>query len=594
MGIQCLGKENQERVQNINKADIRVPDRDKTDIPERNEKKSKKKDSTEDEDQTEERLVNEELGKGYPSFDENKKTNSQKYKYIFCNPQPKKEPIIYDKIFLDGNSDNYDMILNFESFEQLKTYGWTANFSIDGWKKYQESIQSENIIIGVVGIKNRGKSFWLKRIMQNDNYKPNDGFLVNTFGISCGFPVLRKENNYQTFITIDSEGKDNPLLQNLFVEQNDIRSLMKDKKVCEILLSDFIIKECNILIAVVEQLSFAEQEMLISLINSLKLKEVNNNIEKRKLIVIHNLMNSSQVKDIENFVNDTLLKSMTFSLNPHHVDDHEDKKYNVTVYDQIIENNDNNRLDIVHIIVGNDNSKEVKEKYNEPALKYIRDYITISYVKQFDIINSFKEFIETNYKQFINNNLFDNNPLEIGYQKRIRVYTDKNKTKNKISEKIIIPIEVRNKEKIKDVTFKNFFFDSSGIYYSVEPLYASRIFKIKDDYFLEITFEISGKINEDLKTDINEDDNNNKIIIEIRGKTEEFKLDFFKEEEGKIDKEVGNLKCGQFIFQVNIDKYKIIEGEERDLEIKTPPVKNIDDICGIVSLIFPVTLHEVE
>ena len=366
---------------------------------------------------------------------------------------------------------------------------------------------------------------------------------------------------------------------------------MKDKKVCEILLSDFIIKECNILIAVVEQLSFAEQEMLISLINSLKLKEVNNNIEKRKLIVIHNLMNSSQVKDIENFVNDTLLKSMTFSLNPRHVDDHEDKKYNVTVYDQIIENNDNNRLDIVHIIVGNDNSKEVKEKYNEPALKYIRDYITISYVKQFDIINSFKEFIETNYKQFINNNLFDNTPLEIGYQKRIRVYTDKNKTKNKISEKIIIPIEVRNKEKIKDVTFKNFFFDSSGIYYSVEPLYASRIFKIKDDYFLEITFEISGKINEDLKNDINDDDNNNKIIIEIRGKTEEFKLDFFKEEEGKIDKEVGNLKWAQFTFQVIINEFKTIEEDEVELEIKNKPEKKIDDICGIGSLIFPVKTY---
>jgi hypothetical protein len=40
--------------------------------------------------------------------------------------------IIYDEIFYDGNSDNYDMILNFNSFEQLKKDCWTANFSKEG------------------------------------------------------------------------------------------------------------------------------------------------------------------------------------------------------------------------------------------------------------------------------------------------------------------------------------------------------------------------------------------------------------------------------------------------------------------------------
>lgn len=582
MGMLCYQKEGKDR-------GMRNPTLENPEINKKLEIQIKKDDSVEDETQTEkkseEKIDNDIPRQEYPTFEPNNPV------YTPYNPPEIKEPIIYDKIFLDGNSDNYDMILNFESFEQLKTYGWTANFSIEGWKKYQYSKESDNIVIGVVGIKNRGKSFWLKRIMQNDNYRPNDGFLVNTFGISCGFPVLRKQDNYQAFITIDSEGKDNPLLQNLFVEENDIRSLMKDKKVCEILLSDFIINECNILIAVVEQLSFAEQDMLISLINRLKLKEVKNSIDRRKLIVIHNLMNISKVNDIENFVNDTLQRSMTFSLEARYVEDHEDSIYNVTVYDQKFENNENNKLDIVHIIVGNDNSEEVKKKYNEPALKYIRDYITINEGKQFDILNSFRNFIKNNYKQFINNNLFDDNPLEIGGKKRIQVYTDKNKTKNKIAEKIVTPIEVRNKDKIKDITFKNFFFDSSGIYYSIEPLYTSRIFKSENDYSLEIIFEISGKLNGDLKTDINDDSNNNKIIIEIRGKTEEFKLDFFKEEEGKIDKEVGNLKCAQFIFQVIIDKFKKIEEDEVELVIINEPKKEIDDICGIGSLIFPVKTY---
>ena len=98
--------------------------------------------------------------------------------------------IFNSEIFYDGNSDNYDMILNFESFEQLKKDGWNAYFSQEGFEKYEESIHNENIIIGVVGIKNRGKSYLLKRIMNSENYKSNHGFLVSTHGISCSFPVL--------------------------------------------------------------------------------------------------------------------------------------------------------------------------------------------------------------------------------------------------------------------------------------------------------------------------------------------------------------------------------------------------------------------
>ena len=234
MGNSCYQEKDKKRVNNIlivserdpshkitNKKKIKKTKSKIRDNNEEEEIQSKKNDSREDEFQTGKKsgeIIDNEIPI-YPTFDEKKPYTPV---YSPYNPSEGKIPIIYDKIFLDGNSDNYDMILNFESFEQLKTYGWTANFSIDGWKKYQESIQSENIIIGVVGIKNRGKSFWLKRIMQNDNYKPNDGFLVNTFGISCWFPVLKKEENYQAFITIDSEGKDNPLLQNLFVEESDI------------------------------------------------------------------------------------------------------------------------------------------------------------------------------------------------------------------------------------------------------------------------------------------------------------------------------------------------------------------------------------
>ena len=523
------------------------------------------------------------LNKNTISFEqENEKNNTSLKGFI-----PFENKILIDEIFFDGNSDTYDMILNFESFEQLKQDGWNAYFSQQGWKKYKESINSENIIIGVVGIKNRGKSYLLKRIMNNENYQANDGFLVSTFGISCSFPVLKNEHKCQTFVTLDTAGRDNPLLQSAYTKDQDIRTIIKDKKVCEILLSDFIIKECNVLIAVVEQLSFAEQEMMINLINRLRLKEVNSKIDKRKLIIIHNLMNINKTKDIKKFINDTLLRSMTFSLDPHPIED-EDTKYNLTVYDQIIENDDNFNLDIVHVVIGNDKIEEIRNNFNEPVFKYIRDYITIADVRKFDIIKSFKNFIEINYKQFINTNLFDNNPLEIGAERNVKVYSDEEKMKT--ADKILMPISIKDKIKINDLSFKNFYFDPSGIYYSAETLYSAKIIEKEKNKYLEITFEMYGKL-KDIITDVNYDENNNKIIIEIKGKTEKYELDFFKNEE-IYEKEVGNLKYKEFDFQVILDKFKTIKNYE--IEIENYDIKpESDEDTGIHTLLFPISVYEI-
>ena len=80
------------------------------------------------------------------------------------------------------------MILNFNSFEQLRKDGWTANFSIEGYEKYLSSSKLNNVVLGIIGIKNSGKSFILRRILERENYKPKEGFLVDTYGISCIFP----------------------------------------------------------------------------------------------------------------------------------------------------------------------------------------------------------------------------------------------------------------------------------------------------------------------------------------------------------------------------------------------------------------------
>jgi len=531
-----------------------------------------------------------------------KKNNNREYldfqKDQLLNKINNKNEIIFNEIFFDGNSDNYDMILDFSSFEQLKKDGWTANFSKEGYKKYKRSFKDENnqnienIVIGIVGIKNRGKSFLLKRILDNKNYKPKDGFLVTTHGISCGFPILEdNEKSYQPFITLDTAGKDNPLLQSAYPSKNDIKSIVRDQKVCEILLSDFIIKESNILIAVVEQLSFAEQEMLRTLIGRLKQKEVDS-IEKRKLIVIHNLMNIKKLQDIEKFINEILLKSLTFSLEKQFVEDHNDSKFNLFVYNQTIENNANsfndNKLRIVHLVVGNDDCKEVREKYNEPAFKYIRDYIKIDSLRSFDILESFKKFIIDNSKKFMSDNYFTEDSLEIGEKQEKKVYIDKDKQKPP-EEKIIIPIKSKNK--IDNINLKSFYFASDGMYYfsnSIEPLYSACILTENENLYLEVTFEMFGIIEkENLECKIDYDEKEI-IIIEIKGKNKEFDI---IESEEPIEELCGNLKYTDFDFQVQIDKYL---NDKFEIEIKEEEViKKGDDENGIYSCLFPIQIYDI-
>ena len=141
------------------------------------------------------------------------------------------------------------MILNFYSFEQLTKKGYKYYFTPTGKDKYNNSKNELNIVIGILGMKNSGKSFLLGQIMQNTDYIHPNGFLDTTYGIRCNFQRNRKSGKF--FITLDKTGSDSPLLQNNIFADNNYKYLMKDQAITEIILSDYIIQESTILIAVV-------------------------------------------------------------------------------------------------------------------------------------------------------------------------------------------------------------------------------------------------------------------------------------------------------------------------------------------------------
>lgn len=442
----------------------------------------------------------------------------------------------------------YDLIIHFHSFEQLKSDGWDASFTKEGKRKYDECINKDNIVIGIIGNKNRGKSYLLGRIMKMNDYSlyPN-GFLVTTLGISCIFPTIANKN----FVTLDTAGRDNPLLQSTFFNETDknelIKNIARDQKVTEIALNDFIIQESNVLITVVEQLSFAEQDMLKNLIN--QIKECQNKIthnsnhknsSPKRLIVIHNLMNISKIEDINEFIKTTLMRSLTFSLN-------EQKMSNDGFNDRYVYPQTNSEdIEIVHVVIGDDNNDIIRKEFNDPAFDYIRKNITTSDAKKFDIVESFKEFIIENSKNYIEGDKFKSDFLIKGEP-------------SEKDNKIIIPI--KPKEKIDKLNLKRVYVNAKGIQNfssAIEPIYSINLIEINKKDYIEIEMEMYGKVE---KMKIEKIICPNQYIISIKGNNKKI-LD-----DDDLDNNIimqGNLEFNEFELQAIINRYMPYQAQENN------------------------------
>ena len=472
--------------------------------------------------------------------------------------------------------DFYDLVLDFNSFEQLKKDGWNANFTRMGKKKFDKCISENefNIVIGVVGNKNRGKSYLLGRIMQMDEYKNPHGFLVTTSGISCIFPRL--DNTDNTFITLDSAGRDNPLLQNAFFKETDknelIRNIARDQKVTEIALNDFIIQESDVLITVLEQLSFNEQEMLKNLINQITLYGVKHmkkfRCNGKRLIVIHNLIDISTLDGINKFVDDVLKKSLTFSLEKQTY-----KKLGIDIYIQNINQyNDKNPdkrpiIQIVHVLVGDDSNDEIRKKLNEPTFEYIRKNIKTQVGKKFNILEKFKNFIVENSKNYFEGEAFNENSIIIGKE-------------SEQNGKTIIPITLSEELKNKNIDFKKFYINARGIHKflsALEPRYSTSLIEQEGKDYFEIEFELSGNV--EIKEKFYTTDKE-QYVFTIKGTTNEV----FETETNKESKE--------FEFQPIINRFiPSKDNEKKEIEIiilKEDYKISSDDEFGIYNIKVPI------
>ena len=465
----------------------------------------------------------------------------------------------------------YDLVIRMNSFKQLEKEGWPIIWNEKSKKKYEQMKNENCVIVGVAGNKNRGKSFLLGKIT---DYKVYGGYLDTTEGISINFPNFGDDKEKKlNVITLDTAGRENPILNSEYSDDkkkiseteflNEIRLLSRDQLICEDTLSGFIMENCSVLIIVLEQLSYVEQIVLNSIINKMK-----NYHNVNKLIVVHNLKNIQTVNEINNFVDDILLKSLTFSLSK-------------ASYDKFKKNvNQNNfyyqqrhtQLDIFHLIIGDEYNEEIKNYFNKPAFKFIREEIRIAKQKQIVLLEDFRKYIIIHSKEFLEEKGFDDNEL---------VFNDLDKI-----EGTKIKLEKRKNLKLKGINtdekgFSNFYTST------IEPSYSFDIYENNNNEFiLEVQAELYGNINPN-EINYNKERITDNFYITITGKLQSENMNYHPKR---------NLKFNEFSIQIKLEseialsqkKLFIYEINEKPFDIQ------YDEKYGIVTILFNLNAEFME
>ena len=284
-----------------------------------------------------------------------------------------------------SQKDFYDVVVQIDSIKSIKK-GWKICMTERGKKNYEKYKNEKIVKIGVVGNANKGKSFLLSKISK---MSLPSGMSVKTEGLSIKYPEL-KGNQNRRIVLLDSAGLETPVLDsgknNLEgKDKNEIfKEKCRDKLITELFLQNYIIHNSDILIAVVDILSFSEQKLLLKF-----KKEIENAKRNQPVIVIHNLKTYTTIEQVDDYIENTLLKSATFKLEKGPIVD--TKNINFKIKYILYEKANEKTPAIFHLIYANENSK-AGSHYNGFTLNFTENsYQSITNHTSYDVIETTKE-----------------------------------------------------------------------------------------------------------------------------------------------------------------------------------------------------------
>lgn len=322
-----------------------------------------------------------------------------------------------EKKFNEQMESLYNMIIKINSMEQLTKEGWkvinkennkTQNKTKEN-KKDEKKEEKKVSIISVLGNKNVGKSFIL-HLLTGKNI-PN-GYTVTTEGLSFITPD-EKSNKSDDYMIIDTAGTESPILDDDPKKLNEEtkKKMAKDRQITDYFIQKFILEKSDIFICVVDNLTLSNQKFINRIIK---------NYTYKTIFIIHNLKTFIEKDQVENYINKTLLQSLTFHLEKDEYfnieSDNEKSKENQFFFKQKLKKNE--RI-IVHLIIANKES-EAGGYYNQSTINYLKNQLSqVKEKKSFDILKNIEEFLISFSEEIFSKKLeksalkFENNCIKI-------------------------------------------------------------------------------------------------------------------------------------------------------------------------------------
>lgn len=368
--------------------------------------------------------------------------------------------------------EEYDAIIDINSIKKLDK-GWEIKYNGNSNKiKETKNIinSSDKRFISILGHANRGKTYILQKIC---DVKLHSGYEITTKGISLKIfgenVILLDTVGTNAPLLLENDGSEDPRGKINFQKELD------DINLCQIItnyiVQTFVINHADTLICVVGMLTNSEQQFL----NKIK----KNCSGKKQLIVIHNLIQCYEIKEIEDYIENTLKKSIIHNLKDMKIpgfDDNEGNNFNRYFVEE--DNGEDHQFDILHFIMANDFERNNNQRQNEqiryfnaPTIDFIRNNITQHINKDINILEKLIEHIKYISSQVLENEL-----------KEIKIIDSNNNQLIKCEEKII-PKEVTADE-LDNIYFVGKEYEPPFRYYRNEKQFIIEIkicSKIKND-----------------------------------------------------------------------------------------------------------------
>ena len=426
--------------------------------------------------------------------------------------------------------------------------------------------KEEKLIFGVVGNRNRGKSFLLSKL--SDETLPNSTSIKRE-GISIKYPRMGEEGKPADYILMDSAGFENALLETDEFKQEhglnkekaivDLKEIASDKTLTEYFLQSFVVQKSNILIVVLGIISYNEQQLLNRIKFENKNKEGN-----PPLYVIHNLQTFSLKVQVEDYIQETLLKSATFKLKEikfiKRNKTNKNSNMNNIYYIEEFYNKEDQKLKVNHLILAM-HGTEAGDYYNKFVYDFLGEQFNSLPVNEtFPVIEAVKEQLIEASKYLMEETILTNESF----------ITNENEEKIQLNDKVNLQFK---KCLIDELGFSSFFGKK------FEPKYSYYKCIIDKKEYVCIEVEIKG--DKKIKRKAESIDKYWNISIygkKILDKSSDIapKLSNIKREEGPFNL---NIKLESKLFELTSKKHD-----------KTLNEKNSKD--GLICFYFPLMREE--